>query len=201
MENEELFTDEVGENLTDRQKLFCTEYLSTKFNGTQAAINAGYSAKTADQQASRLLTNVKIIEFVESLKADLGYKLGITRERIAKELAKIAFYDPRKLLTVDGGLKDINTIDDETAVAIAGIELYEESIGEGEEREKLGTIKKIKIWDKRAALSDLNKMLGYNEPEKRELTGVNGTPLIPLEHKVTIKDYTNGSFTPESQGD
>lgn len=45
--------------LSDQQRLFCSEYC-VDFNGSQAAIRAGYSEKTSDQQASRLLTSVKI---------------------------------------------------------------------------------------------------------------------------------------------
>ena len=45
--------------LTTQQELFCEEYL-TDLNGTQAAIRAGYSAKTAAATASRLLRNVNI---------------------------------------------------------------------------------------------------------------------------------------------
>lgn len=46
-------------NLTPKQLKFCLEYLKD-FNGTQAAIRAGYSKKTANEQASRLLANVNI---------------------------------------------------------------------------------------------------------------------------------------------
>lgn len=46
-------------NLTPKQLRFCIEYLKD-FNGTQAAIRSGYSKKTANQQAARLLANVNI---------------------------------------------------------------------------------------------------------------------------------------------
>ncbi len=45
--------------LTEKQKQFVREYL-IDLNATQAAIRAGYSAKTADQQGSRMLANVKV---------------------------------------------------------------------------------------------------------------------------------------------
>lgn len=48
---------------------FIKEYILTGLNnGRQAAISAGYSEKTADQQASRLLKNVKVLEKVNSYK-------------------------------------------------------------------------------------------------------------------------------------
>ena len=45
--------------LTNRQKRFVEEYL-IDLNARQAAIRAGYSPKTAQEQASRLLANVKV---------------------------------------------------------------------------------------------------------------------------------------------
>lgn len=50
--------------LNARQKRFVAEYL-IDMNGTQAAIRAGYSEKTAAEQSSRLLNNVKIKQAVE----------------------------------------------------------------------------------------------------------------------------------------
>lgn len=50
-------------NLTPKQRLFCLEYLKD-FNGTQAAIRAGYSKKTANEQASRMLANVNIQKII-----------------------------------------------------------------------------------------------------------------------------------------
>jgi phage terminase small subunit len=45
--------------LTPKQQAFVQEYL-IDLNATQAAIRAGYSARTANEQASRLLANVKV---------------------------------------------------------------------------------------------------------------------------------------------
>lgn len=45
--------------MTAKQKRFCDEYM-IDLNATQAAIRAGYSPKTACEQASRLLANVKV---------------------------------------------------------------------------------------------------------------------------------------------
>ena len=47
------------DDLSDKQLRFVMEYL-TDSNGKQAAIRAGYSPKTAEVQASRLLSNAKV---------------------------------------------------------------------------------------------------------------------------------------------
>lgn len=51
---------------TGQQKLFVEEYLKLrKKNATQAAVNAGYSEKSAASQASQLLKNPKVIKYLK----------------------------------------------------------------------------------------------------------------------------------------
>ncbi len=47
-----------------RQKRFCDEYLVSG-NATQAAIRAGYSPKTANEQGNRLLANVSVKAYIK----------------------------------------------------------------------------------------------------------------------------------------
>jgi hypothetical protein len=54
--------------MNKRRELFCREYLRD-LNSTQAAIRAGYSPKTANPRAARLLANVSIRERIAELKA------------------------------------------------------------------------------------------------------------------------------------
>lgn len=51
--------------LTPKELLFSNTYISNNFNATDAAVEAGYSEKTAAEQGSRLLRNVKIKEYVK----------------------------------------------------------------------------------------------------------------------------------------
>lgn len=55
--------------LNDKREMFCREYL-IDLNGTQAAIRAGYSAKTANAAAGRLLSNVSIQARISELKQE-----------------------------------------------------------------------------------------------------------------------------------
>lgn len=52
--------------LTAKQKAFADEYIINGGNATQAVIKAGYSIKTAEATASRLLRNVKVVEYIAS---------------------------------------------------------------------------------------------------------------------------------------
>lgn len=103
----------------------------------------------------------------EAIITESAKRLNITRERVLEEYAKIAFLDIRKLFTVDGGLMPIKDIDDESAGALAGIDTQD--VYEGELY--MGTMKKIKIEGKRAALDSICKMLGYNAAEIKEIKG------------------------------
>lgn len=62
--------EEAKANLNDKQIAFCENYVAS-LNATQAAIDAGYSEKTARQQGSRLLTNVYIKAFIDELMQEL----------------------------------------------------------------------------------------------------------------------------------
>lgn len=53
--------------LNDKQKQFCNEYM-IDLNATQAAIRAGYSQKTAQEQSARLLSNVMVQEYIQELQ-------------------------------------------------------------------------------------------------------------------------------------
>lgn len=52
--------------LTRKQELFIEYYLANGFNGSAAAVSAGYSEKTAKEIASELLTKPNIKEIIEA---------------------------------------------------------------------------------------------------------------------------------------
>jgi phage terminase small subunit len=152
--------------LTAKQEKFCNEYL-IDLNATQAAIRAGYSQKTAMEQGYQLLQKTSVSSYIKEARQKDANKAEITRQKVISEYAKLAFFDIRKVLTVDGGLKDTTDWDDDSAAAIAGLESYDEK--EPDSGMVLGTVRKIKISDKRAALDSLCKVLGFNAPEKSEI--------------------------------
>ncbi|WP_093231797.1 terminase small subunit [Thermoflavimicrobium dichotomicum] len=59
----------MGNKLTPKQQRFVEEYL-IDLNATQAAIRAGYSKKTAEAIASRLLRNVKVQTAIQQAKKE-----------------------------------------------------------------------------------------------------------------------------------
>jgi phage terminase small subunit len=74
--------------LTAKQQMFCREYL-VDLNGTQAAIRAGYSKKTAQEQAARLLSNVIVKEYVQSLMDERSERVEITADYVLTSIHEI----------------------------------------------------------------------------------------------------------------
>lgn len=75
-------------DLTKQQKLFVKEYL-VDLNGTQAAIRAGYSKKTAQEQSSRLLSNVIIAQIISVELEKRAAKLELNAEWVLSNLKSV----------------------------------------------------------------------------------------------------------------
>lgn len=172
--------------LTFQQRVFVAEYIKDR-NGTQAAIRAGYSANSAQEQSSVLLSKPMIKASIEAFVIRAEEKAVLTIERTLREVARLAFFDPRKLLNPDGSPKPINELDDDTAAGLAGMDIQEQFEGSGAERVFVGYVKKYKIADKNSALEKAMKHLGLYEKDNAQQTNplaelfkqVIGTPLRP----------------------
>jgi phage terminase small subunit len=103
----------------DRQAQFAQEYV-VDFNGKQAAIRSGYSKKTAESQASRLLRNVKVRSEIERLLEDPVGRRNEIRKRNIDELLPLAYTDAAVELKRD---KDGNVIEVSFRDKLRAIEL------------------------------------------------------------------------------
>lgn len=71
--------------LRGKHEIFCQEYI-VDYNGTQAAIRAGYEEKSARQQASRLLSQEEILNRIMELQADQVKRLAISQDYVVMQL-------------------------------------------------------------------------------------------------------------------
>ena len=78
--------------LTPKQKKFIDEYL-IDLNATQAAIRAGYSAKTARASAARNMQDVNIQAALQEARQRQQERTEITADMVLKELKAIALDD------------------------------------------------------------------------------------------------------------
>lgn len=138
--------------LTDKQQCFVDEYL-IDLNATQAAIRAGYSAKTADQQGSRMLANVKVKQAVAEKQAQRSKRTGVNQDRVVLELAKVAFAKMTDIVDSNGRIKEDASPDDLACIESIKYKESDNEYGGSVERE-------VKIASKLKALELLGKHLG-----------------------------------------
>ena len=155
--------------LSDKQKAFCREYMED-YNATAAAIRVGYSPKTAQSQASQLMKRECVVAEIERLKAEESKRTGVTKERIMRELAKIAFVDPMEVLDEDGGIREGVSAHDRAGVNRIKVRRYPDG----------STEREAGISDKTKALELLGKMCGAFEPKKANAFDLDGAKVRGL---------------------
>lgn len=152
-----------------RRLAFAHAYITNGQNGTQAAITAGFAAKSANVTASRLLTDANTLKLIEDAAKEASKISGLTVERTLREVARIAYSDPRKLYTETGALKDMSELDDDCAAIVASVETEQSRIaGEDGEDGTVSQTKKLKLWDKNAALEKAMKFHGLYEKDNAQ---------------------------------
>ena len=82
--------------MTPKQAAFVSEYL-IDHNGTQAAIRAGYSKRTARQQAAELLANGDVQHAIQAAETAAQQRNAITVDDLLTELE-----DARQLAKLEG---------------------------------------------------------------------------------------------------
>ncbi len=147
--------------LTPKRDKFVDEYL-LDLNGTQAAIRAGYSVKTANPTAARLLANVSVQEALVERRQIIAAGLEITPEKIIAEYAKIAFANMGTYVVwgpQGATMRESGDLSGDQQAAVA--EVTEIS------GEKSTTVR-FKLHDKLKALDSLVKVLGIEPPTRIE---------------------------------
>ena len=146
--------------LTRKQQRFVAEYLKD-LNSTQAAIRAGYPAKSAASVGSENLRKPEIAALVQQEQARHLKAADLSATRTLEEIRRLAFADLRKLFDANGNLRSIHELDDEAAASIASIEVVKKNLAAGDGQ--TDTVHKLKVWDKTRSLEMLAKHFGLLE--------------------------------------
>jgi len=170
--------------LTPKERVFVDEWL-VDMNGTRAAIAAGYAPKHAKRTAHEVMQRPQVLAAIQAAQQARAKRTEITADRVLIELGRVAFFDPRKLLNADGSPKPINELDDDTAAALAGLDIAEEWEGAGKDRKFVGYTRKVRIVDKNGALGLAMRHLGMLR-DRTEITGKEGGP---VQTEATVSFY------------
>lgn len=178
-------------DLTGKQKRFCEEYIFD-FNATRAAKAAGYSEDTARSIGSENLSKPDIQAYIKQLEADLSKTSGISRLMVLREHEKLAFSSIAHLHETWITRKEFNNLTAEQKACIAEISTQTKQITEwvGETPVPV-TVEfvKIKLYDKQKALDSISKMLGFDAPEKIEVSGgIKSYRIVPASTRNRTRD-------------
>ena len=158
-----------------KHDVFCREYIKD-LNASQAAIRAGYSAKTANRTGSFLLSNPDIQCRIEELKADRVEEVRIDANYVLKRLIEIDQMDVLDIMNDDMSFRPLHEWPKVWRQYLSGVDLSEIFEGRGDDREMVGILKKIKWPDKVKNLELLGKHIGVGAfTEKVDHTSSDGS--------------------------
>ncbi|EPJ4017660.1 TPA: terminase small subunit [Klebsiella pneumoniae] len=166
--------------LTDKQEMFCREYL-IDLNATQAAIRAGYSVKTANRIAAKLLSKVDIQNRIAELKSKRNEDVGIDADYVLRRLVEIDQMDVMDILNDDGSLKAISLWPRSWRTTLTGLDIST-TIQNFDEESAETILKKIKWPDKVKNLELLGKHVrvqAFKEQVEQKVTATHSIMPVP----------------------
>lgn len=150
-----------GTGLTEKQEAFT--FQCVRLGSPARAYRKVYNATRMSQHAvwqevNDLLRNPAIATRVAHFTAIADRAADVSVEKIARELTRVAFFDPREIFDEDGNPIPINELPEDAARVIAGLDveaLYAKD-ADGV-RARAGNVLKYKIANKITALEILAK--------------------------------------------
>ena len=167
--------------LNQRQEMFCREYIKD-LNGTQAAIRAGYSPRTADRMAYELLKKPEIQAFVLQSKAERVEEVKVDANYVLKRLIEIDEMDVADILDDGGDFLPIRSWPKVWRTTLSGLDIANINSGDTET-----ILKKIKWPDKVRNLELIGKHIGVGAfTEKVDHTSSDGSmsPAKPTRAEI-----------------
>lgn len=157
--------------LTAMKQAFVDEYI-IDFHGTNAAIRAGYSKKTADQQASRLLKEPRISAAIAEALEARTRRTQIDADWVLQRAASMLEADVADIIDEQGRYLPVKEWPKVWRQMLAGIDIKELWDGSGKDREQIGEVAKIRFIDRLKALELVGKHVDVQAfREKVEVEG------------------------------
>lgn len=175
--------------LNPKQKAFALALPKAK-SQVEAMHLAGYAKSTAEKLAFKTAGHKDVQAVVGYLTETVAeQQLGQSKdslERQIEELVRVGLADPRTLFDDLGRMLPIREWPDDIARSVSSIESFEEYQGKGDEREAIGTVRKVKFHMKLDAIDKIAKIRGYYRPQQHE---------IKHQGLSTILEEINGADT------
>lgn len=169
-------------NLTDKQRIFCEEYI-IDLNATKAAVRAGYSEKTAYSIGNENLKKPEIQNLINELMNERSKTTKITAQMVLNELANVGFSNIQDYIKEGFTIENIQSLKKEHAAAISSVETKTTYFKDGHTVDV-----KFKLHDKLSALEKVGKHIGFFKEDNEQLNGVK----LPTE--ITLSNGTKINF-------
>jgi len=170
-----------------RKSLFVDAYIANGGNATEAAKTAGYSAKTAGVTGCNLLKDPNVSSAIADRSKAVAKKYELTADLVVKSIVQELTFDPAKLYSAGGQLKEITELDEDTRMALSQVEF-----------EQLGSsdapifVRKYKWAQRQGAREQAMKHLGMfekdNEQKVNPLDGLPREMLVAIVERLSAKN-------------
>lgn len=160
--------------LTDRVESYCQEYIKCPENQTQAAINAGYSAKTAAKFASQNMRDERVQKRIAELMEERNKRNRVSADYVLMRLVEIDQMDVIDILDDEGGLKPVSKWPKVWRTSISAVDINRIRMAmKGDDEDDIeSTLQKIKWPDKVKNLELIGKHVDVNAfKERLEVSG------------------------------
>jgi phage terminase small subunit len=87
---------------------------------------------TAEGEGSRTLGSPKVRAYLARGTAKTAAEVEIMAKRVLREIANVAFLDPRRIFAADGSLLSPHEWPDDIAAAVSSIDVVETQVGDDE---------------------------------------------------------------------
>lgn len=123
--------DDTGHDLSVDEALFCRSYIIDR-NPVAALRRLDYAGPSDRLRnvAARYLANPEVQACIDTLAQNMMKRLEIDAESVTRQLARIAFFDPRTVLQFDGvslRVLDSSLWPDDAIASLAGVKMTEKA--------------------------------------------------------------------------
>ncbi|MCV5708174.1 terminase small subunit [Escherichia coli] len=159
--------------LTAMQEAYAQEYTKCPENHTQAAINAGFSHKTAAVKASVMMRDERIQKRIAELMEERNKRLRVSADYVLLRLVEIDQMDVIDILDDEGGLKPVSQWPKVWRTSLSAMDINRiRMAGKDGDDDIESTLQKVKWPDKVKNLELIGKHVDVNAfKERLEVSG------------------------------
>lgn len=97
--------EELAQKLTKKERIFADEYVKTT-NGTQSAVTAGYSEKTASVTGSKMLRKPKVRQYIDAVMNERSKNTIATADEVLEYLTRVVRGEEKDAFGLDVSVAD-----------------------------------------------------------------------------------------------